>query len=119
MAGRVSRNFEKKNYKLNLTHRFQSDGVYEQLPNYEEHLGVRKLVAGLISNCYFVKNDRLGYIHQLEKYMRIDLYGRCGNLTCPENCTTFLQQNYKFYLAFENCNCEDYVTEKFFMTAIL
>ncbi|OXA64510.1 Glycoprotein 3-alpha-L-fucosyltransferase A [Folsomia candida] len=95
------------------------DGVYEQLPNYEEHLGVRKLVAGLISNCYFVKNDRLGYIHQLEKYMRIDLYGRCGNLTCPENCTTFLQQNYKFYLAFENCNCEDYVTEKFFMTAIL
>ncbi|OXA43282.1 Glycoprotein 3-alpha-L-fucosyltransferase A [Folsomia candida] len=49
----------------------------------------------------------------------IDLYGRCGTLTCPEeDCIQFLQRNYKFYLAFENCNCEDYITEKFFVTGL-
>ena len=48
--------------------------------------------------------------------MQVDVYGRCGNLTASRDRDeeTKLIQEYKFYLAFENSICRDYVTEKFF-----
>jgi hypothetical protein len=93
----------------------------------------KKLVAAMISNCVFYKNNRLGYIDQLKKHIDVDLYGKCGKgLQCPpqnenknisshsesEECFKYLGENYKFYLSFENCNCEDYITEKFFMNGL-
>lgn len=47
--------------------------------------------------------------------IQVDVFGKCGNLTTPkENVNDFLEKNYKFYFAFENTLCIDYVTEKLF-----
>ena len=54
----------------------------------------------------------------LKKKMDVDVYGKCGKLKCDRanetDCYVMMEQNYKFYLSFENSICEDYVTEKFF-----
>ena len=48
----------------------------------------------------------------------MDVYGKCGPLDCPPpgDCYSLLDTSYKFYLAFENSLCRDYVTEKFYRT---
>lgn len=74
------------------------------------------LAVAIISNCGGSSN-RLQYIKELRKYMSVDVYGGCGQ-RCPpgHNCRQFAYSTYKFYLAFENSLCEEYVTEKFFTT---
>lgn len=75
--------------------------------------------VAIISNCR-ASNNRLKYINELSKYVPVDLYGKCGNKTCPGNnrrdCKQSLAADYKFYLSFENSICRDYITEKFFLT---
>ncbi|XP_026332823.1 alpha-(1,3)-fucosyltransferase C-like [Hyposmocoma kahamanoa] len=76
--------------------------------------------AWIASNCETV--DRLDYVHVLQKELskyghRVDVYGKCGNLQCPrkeamDECFALIEQDYYFYLAFENSNSQDYVTEK-------
>lgn len=56
----------------------------------------------------------------MQRYIAVDVFGSCSeNRSCPESehhsCRELLGQNYKFYLAFENSLCEEYVTEKFFL----
>ncbi|XP_064480218.1 glycoprotein 3-alpha-L-fucosyltransferase A-like [Ornithodoros turicata] len=76
-----------------------------------------KAVAWFVSNCR-AHNSRLEYAQELRKYIQVDIYGRCGPLKCPrtesEHCLQMLSEHYKFYLAFENANCRDYITEKFY-----
>ncbi|VDL98040.1 unnamed protein product [Schistocephalus solidus] len=50
---------------------------------------------------------------------RVDKYGRKAKY-CPLAglCFEHLSRNYKFYLSFENANCEGYITEKFFVNAL-
>lgn len=78
-----------------------------------------KIVAVMGSNCGG-KNHRWNYVKELQKYMDVDTYGACGNLKCPghftEDCKVLDQ--YKFYLAFENGNCREYITEKVWWNAI-
>ncbi|KAF1770847.1 hypothetical protein GCK72_002671 [Caenorhabditis remanei] len=72
------------------------------------------------------RNRRVEFTEKLKSEgMNIDLMGNAFNNTpkeCPRfarppNCTHKLLSPYKFYIAFENSNCEDYVTEKFWEKA--
>lgn len=60
------------------------------------------------------------FAEELSKYIDVDVYGTCGTKVCPngqtEQCLLKFAQNYKFFLAFENTLCKDYITEKFFRT---
>uniref|UniRef100_A0A2H8TYZ4 Fucosyltransferase n=2 Tax=Melanaphis sacchari TaxID=742174 RepID=A0A2H8TYZ4_9HEMI len=78
-----------------------------------------KQVAWFVSNCG-AKNGRLQYARELAKYISVDVYGVCGQFKCPrsDKCFQMLEHDYKFYLAFENSNCFDYVTEKFFVNGL-
>lgn len=79
------------------------------------------MVAVMISNCESL-NNRLGFVHELQKFVEIDVFGKCGNFSCPkgqhEDCMSMLRKNYKFYFSIENSNCVDYITEKFFDNAL-
>ena len=72
--------------------------------------------------CYLIINNYWN-IKELKKYVGVDVYGACGDKKCPEkfrngtltsDCRAILADEYKFYLAFENSLCRDYITEKFF-----
>ncbi|ORY06190.1 hypothetical protein K493DRAFT_372343 [Basidiobolus meristosporus CBS 931.73] len=73
----------------------------------------RASIAWIVSNCN-ANNNRNYYVKELMKYIDIDIYGHCmENKKWPEGKdTTEIIQDYEFYLAFENSNCQDYVTEK-------
>ena len=73
-------------------------------------------VAWFVSNCItFSRREK--YVQELQKHIAVDIYGSCqGGSKCPrgDKCDRMLQTDYKFYLAFENSLCRDYVTEKFY-----
>ncbi|CAI9744233.1 glycoprotein 3-alpha-L-fucosyltransferase A-like [Octopus vulgaris] len=83
--------------------------------------GKTKKVAWFTSNCC-PTNNRMGYAEELGKYIQVDIYGFCGTKTCTKKddpiCFEMLEKEYKFYLAFENSNCRDYITEKFMRNAL-
>ncbi|XP_036370692.1 glycoprotein 3-alpha-L-fucosyltransferase A-like [Octopus sinensis] len=89
----------------------------KQYLNYAK--GKTKKVAWFTSNCC-PSNDRRGYAEELGKYIQVDIYGVCGAKTCTKNsiCFEMLEKEYKFYLAFENSNCRDYITEKLLRNAL-
>ncbi|XP_052770632.1 alpha-(1,3)-fucosyltransferase C-like [Mya arenaria] len=77
----------------------------------------KRFAAWAVSHCNahslrdkFVKNMRL-YL----KNKSIDIFGKCGPLKASKSeMPDLLNNDYKFYLAFENAFCDDYVTEKVF-----
>lgn len=88
--------------------------------NYAENK--TKQVVMIVSDCN-TDNDRLGYANQLGKYMSVDVFGKCGQFkTIKVNRLDIffqmLDRDYKFFLAFENSNCIDYVTEEFFVKGL-
>jgi hypothetical protein len=77
--------------------------------------------VAVISNCGGT-SKRLEYIRELQNYISISIFGKCGS-PCPSvssfepkltNCKDIVAYEYKFYFAFENSVCKDYITEKFF-----
>jgi alpha-1,3-fucosyltransferase len=70
-----------------------------------------KMIIWLVGNC-LTTIRREEYVHQLSKYVPIDIFGKCTQ-ECPSNCDEMIRSTYKFYLAFENSWCPDYITEKF------
>lgn len=79
-----------------------------------------KAAAWFVSNCRS-KSPRLKIAEKIQNELqmyghRVDIYGYCGNLTCPKeshaDCLEILQEHYYFYFVFENSISEDYVTEK-------
>ena len=74
--------------------------------------------VALISNCR-ASNNRLTLIRELQRYIPVKIYGKCGVL-CPThfknnrtgNCRDIIAAEFKFFFAFENSICKDYITEK-------
>ena len=111
---------------------FISVAPYERWQYYNENLrqlplkqnfaaNKTKSVAWFVSNCG-ARNGRLKYAKELGKYIEVDIYGSCGTKQCPRSkandCFKMLEKDYRFYLAFENSNCKDYITEKFFVNGL-
>ncbi|XP_067939187.1 glycoprotein 3-alpha-L-fucosyltransferase A-like [Watersipora subatra] len=74
-----------------------------------------------VSNCVSKEYDRLVVMKQLKKYIDVDIFGKCTNKKpCPTKvdlkCEAKEHSQYRFYLAFENTLCRDYITEKFWKT---
>ena len=64
-----------------------------------------------------IKLNFYRFAKTLRKYMDFDVYGKCGNFSCPRtnrNCFQEKGKDYFFYFAFENSLCKDYITEKTF-----
>ena len=70
------------------------------------------LVTWVVSNCA-TDTMREKYVQELATHINVDIYGRCGSLKAPGDLNVILKK-YKFYLAFENSFCDQYVTEKIF-----
>lgn len=116
-------------YKLDsdFPHFYEEGLRWNRNPNFNKHFDFhgqkKEFDAALIGNCND-KSSRLEYIGMLGKYVRVDVYGGCGDKKCPEtfpngtkgDCRAILAEKYKFYLAFENSICDGYITEKFFNT---
>ena len=75
-----------------------------------------------VSNCH-ARTPRYRAAEQLRDYFPSDWFGRCvrsnetkGRMSSAEFERTLF--GYKFYLAFENAPCQDYVTEKAFYNAL-
>lgn len=124
-----------KNFLVNWTATYRADSdivaPYEKWVYYDENVHRRpvafnyaanktKKVAWFVSNCG-AKNKRLEYARSLQEHIQVDIYGACGTMRCPRftgDCSDMLTKDYKFYLAFENSNCKDYITEKLFVTGL-
>ncbi|XP_042864102.1 alpha-(1,3)-fucosyltransferase C-like isoform X2 [Penaeus japonicus] len=85
-----------------------------------------RLAVAFISNCKSHSN-RLVYVSEMQKYIAVDVYGKCGTLKCGKSryaeheyrvdqdpCLQAAAKRYLFYLAFENAICDDYATEKLY-----
>ncbi|XP_033637171.1 glycoprotein 3-alpha-L-fucosyltransferase A-like [Asterias rubens] len=92
-----------------------------EMRNWSE--GKSGLVAWMSSSCGDAPWPRFAYAKKLQTLLPIDMYGKCGTLHCGEflsgkpsymnaPCMKTLGK-YKFYLALENTECDEYITEKF------
>jgi alpha-1,3-fucosyltransferase 10 len=81
-------------------------------------------VVFIASNCGPL-NNRNDYVTELMKHIKVDSYGKCmHNKDFPEGdhggkTKLDTMARYKFYLAFENNNNVDYVTEKYFQALMM
>lgn len=82
----------------------------------------RKLVAWAATHCRTL-SGRERFVKYLNFDIPVDIYGQCGSLGMRENVErqtrflkNFLVEPIKFYLAFENSFCREYVSEKFYIT---
>ncbi|XGW07754.1 hypothetical protein V3C99_010697 [Haemonchus contortus] len=69
--------------------------------------------AWFVTNC-ITPSSRESYVRNLKTYFPVDIYGECSGIDCQHNgfCEKMLDEDYHFYLSFENSVCEDYITEK-------
>jgi len=67
-------------------------------------------IVWIVNKCQTMSR-REAYVDQLRQYIDVDICGRCGDSVCDYNK---MADRYKFYLAFEDSLCDDYVTEGFY-----
>jgi hypothetical protein len=104
--------------------------------NYDYTQNKVDFAAAVISNRnQHVTSNRINFINELRKHIKVDIFGGMGK-KCPDAfrdknlnvsiiinthpndglCKEIIYHEYKFYFAFENSFCDDYITEKFFLT---
>ncbi|KAG6509076.1 hypothetical protein ZIOFF_034467 [Zingiber officinale] len=114
-----------RGYKVVMTTSLSSDVPvgYFSWAEYEIMAPVRPkteeaLAAAFISNCG-ARNFRLQALEMLEELgIKIDSYGSCHRNRDGDVNKVETLKRYKFSLAFENSNEEDYVTEKLFQSLV-
>ena len=74
-----------------------------------------KMAAWFVSHCQ-TKAKREDFVHELQKYIHVDIFGDCGTKICSKLTSGCFEtvKKYKFYLSFENNICAEYVTEKLY-----
>ncbi|CAO3672251.1 unnamed protein product [Rhizopus stolonifer] len=77
-------------------------------------------ILWIARNC-MATSGRQKYVNELMKHINVHSYGSCeNNMEFPEGKERLeLMSEYKFYLAIENANCEDYATEKLYDTFMM
>ncbi|CAO2636105.1 Alpha-(1,3)-fucosyltransferase 4 [Lemmus lemmus] len=79
----------------------------------------RGLVAWVVSH-WDERQARVRYYHQLSRHVPVDVFGRAGpGQPVPASGLLHTVARYKFYLAFENSQHVDYITEKLWRNAFL
>ena len=75
-----------------------------------------------VSHCEDL-SGRTNYVKELKRYnISVDIFGKCTSSKdgCKGprdlDCVNSLRSKYKFYLAFENSICSEYITEKYWNT---
>ncbi|XP_069479925.1 3-galactosyl-N-acetylglucosaminide 4-alpha-L-fucosyltransferase FUT3-like [Ambystoma mexicanum] len=75
-----------------------------------------KLVSWVVSN-WNPWSKRVKYYQELKKHIQVDVFGR-GHEPLDRDKKFSTISQYKFYLAFENSQHQDYITEKFWSNAL-
>lgn len=82
------------------------------LPLSSSQLPRSLFVAWVVSN-WSESHARVSFYHELRRYVRVDVYGRAGRpLPSGDGHVVRLLERYQFYLALENSQHTDYITEK-------
>ncbi|XP_033644513.1 galactoside 3(4)-L-fucosyltransferase-like [Asterias rubens] len=135
----IQRDFNTLSYQISMTYHSESEIVHpfsqyilnEPMDNEPKNWSEdkTKLVAWMASNCNDVPWPRMSYVKHLQELLPIDIYGRCGTLNCgkrnvsrPTSANTGCMEamaNYKFYLALENTECDEFITAKFWDNSLL
>lgn len=82
-----------------------------------------RLILWQVSNCD--ARLRIKVAQAIDRYIHVDVFGSCqryfnhsgGCKRWTSSCNS-ISERYKFYLAFENYNCKDYITEKYWNNAL-
>ena len=76
-------------------------------------VSARRVAATIIDECSSQSN-REGYLAEMNRYMTINVYGKCG-APCPgqtrRDCLRFLDARYSFFLVLESHLCQYYQSD--------
>ncbi|XP_074066730.1 alpha-(1,3)-fucosyltransferase 7 [Macrotis lagotis] len=78
----------------------------------------KNLMAAWVISNYQRTQKRVVVYNQLSKYLQVDVFGRANRKPLCPDCLLPALAPYRFYLAFENSQHQDYITEKLWRNAL-